>query len=158
MISFRDSFEYDINHTEAGQSIIKRYDLCDEVFTSDDTNIYILKEIETGEKQLLKAIRLKPNIEFDIEKVMRVNHEGIAKIYEYYTSENYLYLIKEFVEGIDVENYIKLNGPMNENNMISLIIVVIYSSFDSPFKQFSIQYWFLLWIYFIIVIITTKCL
>lgn len=124
MISFKDSFEYDINHSIEGQDILSQYDLKGEIFSSDDTVIYEVNHKISGDIRLLKAIRLKDHLVFDMDKIMPLHHKGIAKVYDHSSSNKFLYLIKDYIQGIDLESYIESKGPMTERQMKTMILKV----------------------------------
>ncbi|MCM8537063.1 MAG: serine/threonine protein kinase [Lentisphaeraceae bacterium] len=61
----------------------------------------------------------------EIELLSNIRHEGIIAVLESGQDENAFYLITEFHDGIDLKNYIKNEGQLNEKDATNLIMPVV---------------------------------
>jgi serine/threonine-protein kinase len=120
-VGFRDSIEYDMHHNAFCDDLWHRYDLQDELYRSSNSHIFFVVEKVTGIQRLLKAARIHEHIKFDMERVKQLHHKNLSQIIDYGSSERYVYILKEYVEGFDLESYIKQNGVMTEEEAITII-------------------------------------
>lgn len=114
-MAYRESFEYELHHTEVGSELLKRYDILEEIYQSENSRIFKIGTTNSKETLLLKVIKKHSEFEFSIDKALKLDHKGISKIYDYMESERYLYLIKEYVEGQDLEHYVEEHGRLEED-------------------------------------------
>eukprot|EP00811_Abedinium_folium_P002182 NODE_119_length_3606_cov_4.439207.p1 GENE.NODE_119_length_3606_cov_4.439207~~NODE_119_length_3606_cov_4.439207.p1 ORF type:complete len:647 (+),score=138.85 NODE_119_length_3606_cov_4.439207:1390-3330(+) len=68
-------------------------------------DVSLIKNKDTGIKSALKAVRLdnadmtSAQIKREISHLVRLDHPNIIKLYEYYESKDFMYLILDFAEG-----------------------------------------------------------
>lgn len=118
---FYDSIEYDLSHNLICQQHLENYDIGEEIYRSSNSHIFLITDKTTLEKKVLKAIRLQDGISYDVFTIMGMEHPALVTIYEHFYSDVFLYLIKEYVEGDDLEQYVKKNGPLDESTSRTLI-------------------------------------
>src|ERR1700747_3092030 len=51
----------------------------------------------------------------------RLRHENIVSLYEFGEADGALYLALEFVEGVDVEELLRLHGPLTPDDARSIV-------------------------------------
>jgi len=54
----------------------------------------------------------------------RLSHDNLVTLYEHGEADGRLYLVMEFVDGIDIEESIRLHGPLSPNDARTIIMQV----------------------------------
>ena len=110
--------------------------LCNDIYN----NIYAIKNINIDEYS--KFNLNKSNIDTEIETIKKLsgyiskgnydNREGMQYIVKYIDNFNmkinginYMFIVMEYVDGIDMEKYIKSNNKINVENIIKIIFQLI---------------------------------
>jgi serine/threonine protein kinase len=110
--------------------------LCNDIYN----NIYAIKNINIDEYS--KFNLNKSNIDTEIETIKKLsgyiskgnydNREGMQYIVKYIDNFNmkinginYMFIVMEYVDGIDMEKYIKSNNKINVENIIKIIYQLI---------------------------------
>lgn len=114
-MSFKKSVEYDLSHSEFGVSLHERFLIEDEIYHSSLSHIYKIKSKDSNKKFVLKAIKKQEAFEFNIEIANKIHHKNIVKILEYGHSEEFLYIIREYIEGVNLEKYVEDRGPLTSD-------------------------------------------
>ena len=112
--TFYNSIEYDLSHNMADNSIMENYKIEKEIYRSNNSYIYLITNLTSNKLQILKAIKLIDGVEFDIELVKNIKHGNLPEIYDYYYSDIFLYLVKEYIVGDNLEEIINTSGPLTE--------------------------------------------
>lgn len=123
-MSYRDSFEYELHHTDIGKQLLDKYDILEEIYQSENSRIFKLATEKDGEILLLKVITKHSEFEFSIDRAIKLDHKGISKIFDYMESERFLYIIKEYVDGQDLETYVKEHGRLDESIVKGITIML----------------------------------
>ncbi len=113
-IEFESSVEYDLFSCDFGIEFLKNYQIIECINTSSGSTIFKVSRCSDGAFFTLKAIKHVENIQFDIEKLTKLDHPGLARIIDHGLSKNYQYIVKPYIEGVTLRQYILRNGPMNE--------------------------------------------
>lgn len=67
---------------------------------------------------ILSNLKYVQAIEEEINILRILNHPNILKIYEVYENDLFVYLVIEFIGGIELEDEIRMNGPYTEKNAV----------------------------------------
>jgi len=121
---YLESFEYDIHNSVAGQDIQIKYDVLEEIYRSEQSILNKITEKQTGSNYVLKGIRKKEGFSFEVDMIKRITSPLINKIIESYESEQYIYLVEEFVEGMNLEQYVRKHGVLDEKEAKRVILQV----------------------------------
>lgn len=113
-MSYKDSFEYELHNSEIGDRLLSQYDILEEIYQSENSRIFKITSMKDGKILLLKVLKKHLEFEYGIDKAIKLNHKGISRIYDYMESKKYLYIIKEYVEGQDLEQFVKERGKLDE--------------------------------------------
>ena len=90
--------------------------------------VYIGRHIHTGDKVAVKCMK-KTKVEKEsrrirLENEIRIqdnlNHKNIAKLYGVYESEKSIFLVMEYVEGRELEDYVLNVDKLNEKEAKSI--------------------------------------
>ena len=90
---------------------LKQFCAVKEMHSHDEGNLAYLKKRFMEEAKLLADLR----------------HNGIPRVTDYFTHENFYYLIMDYLDGVDLVNFIKIerdNRGLDEENVVKLAISV----------------------------------
>jgi len=121
MVLFKDSFEYDIHHSHVGKKIQEKFEIKEIIHRTNNSVIVKVYSLQTKEIYVLKAIKKNHNIQFEIELIKTINSKLINPLIENYESDAFIYLIENFVDGKDLQQYVEENGPFSEQEALSII-------------------------------------
>jgi serine/threonine protein kinase len=86
--------------------------------------VYLAEHITIGRKvavkiihpHLLKNESIRERFKNEAAVMSKLQHPNIVLLYDYFSDENGLYLIMEYVDGIDLGSYLeKINAPLDED-------------------------------------------
>ena len=120
-IAFEMSPEYDLYSSHHAAPIIENYATERQITQTELSAIYIMRHRDSGEKFTLKAIKKMEGIQFDFEKLIQIKHENIVELTSHYETERFHYVIKPYVEGVDLHKYIDANGTLDAPQLNLLI-------------------------------------
>lgn len=109
----------DLLETDFGQKLIKKYEFNHLLSHSSTSYIYIISDKDAEKQFTLKIIKRK-RYDLDIEALKGIKHPGIVDIFDMARTDKYIYLIKEYIEGLNLERYIEENGYMLEEEVIDI--------------------------------------
>jgi serine/threonine-protein kinase len=112
---FETSVEYDLFTCDFGCEFLKNYQIIDCLNISGNSTVFKIRRFSDGSPFTLKAIRLDDNIKFNLDKLTELDHPGLASIVAHGTSSNYQYVVKTYIEGETLRQYITRNGPMKDS-------------------------------------------
>lgn len=71
-----------------------------------------------------------------IESLKNIHHKNIAKILEISESEKYIYVLKEYIEGMNLKKFVRDNGPLDEEAIKSVLnqLIDIFEYFHNQEK------------------------
>ena len=119
-IEFENSPEYDLHSSVHAAPIIDQYQTEHQIISGEFSSVYIVRNRFTGERFTLKAIRKTEGIIFDFNKLIRLKHENIVTMSAHYETEKFHYIIKPYVEGIDLHKFVDKNGPLDRQKINAL--------------------------------------
>lgn len=62
--------------------------------------------------QFVSDIEYRTRINSEINFLKKVNHPNVVKVYDYFQLDDNLYIVMEFAEGKNIEEYVRDNGPI----------------------------------------------
>ena len=93
--------------------------------------IYLVEKINTKAKYALKSIKLiginrynKVCILNEIKILLINNNEYLLKCYDIFIHNNKLCLITEYIDGGDLDNYIKSNKNLTDDNLVKIFLEI----------------------------------
>lgn len=89
------------------------------VHSSDKTKIFLVEEIATCQKFLLKVINRTGLLYSQIAKIKNVT---LPKIYHVEESGSATYVVEEYLQGMDLQEYLDLRGALNKQITCHLAI------------------------------------
>lgn len=120
--TFEESVEYDLYQSDFGANLFERYQIVEMIHQSAQSCVYKIARISDGVFFTLKALLNEDSIRFDIDHIAYLSHEGMAHIVEYGESKHYTYVIKPFVEGTTLFEYVNRRGPLSEKRVKDIAI------------------------------------
>ncbi len=124
---YLESFEYDINHSPVGITIQTHYELLEEIYRSEQSIVTKIHSKKDQTIYVLKAIKKKAEYSFEREHVKQLNIPGINKLRDSFESDSYVYLIEDFVEGINLDQYVKQKGILEEIEARRIVLEIAYA-------------------------------
>lgn len=109
----------DLLKTDFGKQFAEKYMVEFLLCQNHNSFVYIVKKKSSEDLFVLKAIARK-NYSVDIDTIKALNHPGIARIVDARETDKYTYIIKEYVEGVNLETYIEENGYMGEKEAVQI--------------------------------------
>ncbi len=108
----------------------RRYYVLGQLGKGGSSNVYKVKDIENEKVFALKKyITSDPanqkntfeNIQNELKVLKYVSHPVLPKIYDVIKEEDSFFLVMEHVDGIDLREYIKFNGPLKKMQIASIM-------------------------------------
>lgn len=95
--------------------------------------VYLGKHLQLNRKVAIKVLHphliysqeFRSRFHAEANLLAQLKHPNIVTLYDYYESTDFLALILEYVEGITMEDYLKKNGYIAQNQIISLFQQVL---------------------------------
>lgn len=82
------------------------------VLCTEDRTVYAAKIIENKEQG---------NSDEEARILLRLNHPMLPGIKEYFTYDTFTVIVMDYIEGSNLENYVKNNGPMSQKTAIIVL-------------------------------------
>ena len=99
----------------------ERFRLLKLVHSSDKTKIFLVEEIATCQKFLLKVINRTGLL---YSQIAKIKNATLPKIYHVAESDSATYVVEEYLQGMDLQEYLDLRGKLNEQITCRLAIEV----------------------------------
>ncbi len=126
---FEKSIEFDLMNSDIGVKIFESFTLDSLLYKSRNSSIYLLGDQEDETQFTMKVIEKKEGIGYDFEGLKNIVHPAIIPISEIVEGEKYHYIIKPYVQGVDLNQYVLENGPIS-NPILNKIIMQLVSVLD----------------------------
>ncbi len=136
---------------DKGTVIGGKYMLLNTLAKGGDFKAYLAKDIRDGKAYSIKVynkdendiLYIKTFIQ-EINIVMKLNHPGILRIVDYFENEQYIAVIREYVEGDVLESILRYCGAQSEDKAVELAkqicdVLRYLHSFDPPYLYGYIQ-------------------
>lgn len=120
--TFEKSVEFDLYQSEFGARLFERYQIVETLHQSAQSCVYKIARTVDGELFTLKALLNEDSIHFDIDHIAYLSHEGMARIVEYGESKHYTYVIKPYIEGTTLFEFVNRRGPLSEKRVKDIAI------------------------------------
>lgn len=75
--------------------------------------------------QFVSDIEYRTRINSEINFLKKVNHRNVVKVYDYFQLNDNLYIVMEFAEGKNIEDFVKENGPIPLDQAITYMINIL---------------------------------
>lgn len=118
---------------QIGSIINKRYKLIDLIGFGGMSTVYMARDIQTGETFAVKIMDYKRAQDKDFlnrfEKEVKIgitlDHPNIVKVYSYGKIDNYYFIVMEYVQGINIRQYLKQYGIFEWKHALSIILQIL---------------------------------
>lgn len=108
----------------------RRYYVLEQLGKGGTSKVYKVKDVETDKIYALKQYitsdpanqeQLLEGIQNELNVLKHVSHPALPKIYDIIKEDKYFFLVMEYVEGIDLKEYIKINGTLKKKQILSMM-------------------------------------
>lgn len=120
-LDFENSIEYDLSSSPEADRFIADFEFISLLSETETSSIHIIRHKETLRIYTLKAMRKIRGVIFDFSSFQNLNHENIASLIVCYETKHYYYVVKEYVEGITLQQWIKDHHTPNFGQLNALI-------------------------------------
>ena len=79
------------------------------------------KKVKKGDVSFDK---LRDDVKRELENLKKINHRNIVKAYDFFEENNTIYSVMEYIDGIDLEEYLE-NNLLNEDEVMDLLEQII---------------------------------
>jgi serine/threonine protein kinase len=118
---------------QIGSIINKRYKLIDLIGFGGMATVYMARDIQTGETFAVKIMDYRRAQDKDFlnrfEKEVKIgitlDHPNIVKVYSYGKIDNYYFIVMEYVQGINIRQYLKQYGIFEWKHALSIILQIL---------------------------------
>lgn len=122
---FESSVEYDLLHHPLGAQLYAKYDLLDCLYTNDTSSVYKLIDKGTGSYYSLKAISKSPmDFTIDFDAIKAPQHPQIATLVSYFETDAFYYLIKPYIAGLTLKEWVAENGPLSDTEIRDILVQI----------------------------------
>lgn len=110
--------------------IISNYKIISVIGEGGMGTVYLAEHIHIGRKAAIKVLHkkylsnsnIKERFKHEAATLSQIQHPNIVKLYDYVETNDGLYLIMEYAEGVLLDDYIKKeSGPIKEENAIKIM-------------------------------------
>ncbi len=109
--------------------INERYQVVRQIGRGGTSDIYLVKHIYLDSEFAMKAIPIKPNSEIDYSAEAHIlkdlRHARLPRIIDIFQDAQYLYIIRDFIDGEDLEKYVDMHGPQTFATTIDYTLQLI---------------------------------
>lgn len=117
---FQNSVENDLLSSDFGMALLEKYQLLNKIYESAISQIFVVREYTTKELYTLKAINKNTEFCWDLDAMKNIDHPKIAHVIDVQTTEKYIYMLKEYINGLTLEEYAKKIGLLSEETVLEI--------------------------------------
>lgn len=75
--------------------------------------------------QFVSDIEYRSRINSEIDFLKKVNHRNVVKVYDYFQLDENLYIVMEFAEGKNIEEYVHEKGPIPIDEAVGYMVNIL---------------------------------
>lgn len=75
--------------------------------------------------QFVSDFEYRSRIQAEIDFLRSLDHPSIVKVYDHFTLDGNLFIVMELIEGINLEDYVRKNGPMPWKDAIRMMRMLL---------------------------------
>lgn len=105
-----------------GEIIKNRYCILEQIGSGGNGSVYLALDMELGCKWAVKVIEHWQKKEASVLKGM--NHPFLPKMIDYEEDEKYCYLVMEYIEGENLEEYLGIGRKINRDEAWKLVLFI----------------------------------
>ena len=124
---------------QAGEVVFNKYEIIHKIKESEEVSVYKAKHIYLNSSWIIKKIHKNhPIYTNEIHMLKALNHESIPLITDVFKENNATYIIREYIEGDTLGEYISREGVMTEEKTVEIAIEIcqaleyLHTGFEMP--------------------------
>jgi Serine/threonine protein kinase len=112
---------------------MSHYQILSKLASGGMANVYLALDTNTGANVAIKVLKEEVSDKekilerFAQEGLLNLNHPNIVKILDAGVNENTPYIVMEYIEGVDLDEYIKANNPLSFDDAVSIYCQMLYA-------------------------------
>ncbi len=75
--------------------------------------------------QFVSDIEYRSRINSEIDFLKKVSHRNVVKVYDYFQLDEKLYIVMEFAEGKNIEEFVRANGPIPLDEAVGYMVNIL---------------------------------
>ncbi|HHX12211.1 MAG TPA: serine/threonine protein kinase [Clostridiales bacterium] len=119
--NFKDSVEYDLYNSDFGNRILDEYTLLDKIHQGGTSQVFVIRNNVSNKLYILKTVNYNRS-DFNLEFLKDIDHPGIVKVHNVFKTDKYWYVIKDFIEGENLEQKVDRDGAYDEEAVTDIAI------------------------------------
>ena len=134
---FLQSVEYDLLNGGIPEEVLDQFVLGQMFFESRYSQLFMLTRIRDHQKFTLKAISKENSLTFDLNGLQKLKHPALPEILYVFNTSKYVYVIKSYIEGLTLDQYLKQSAPLKKGALLqlSLALVDVFIYFQSAERK-----------------------
>lgn len=110
---FEKSVEHDMLVSGIMDTILDQFEVNSLVYQSSQSTLYLLEDRNDSTLSTLKVIKKYNNFEYKFDRLKSIIHPNIASIHLIEESAQYHYVVKPYVKGETLVDYVREHGPFD---------------------------------------------
>jgi len=118
---------------DTGDTIAERYVLNEKLGEDEFGSRFLGEDKENSQQVQVKILAPRMHVDDEararfvreIELLSKIQHPGIVTVLEAGDDEGTLYLVSEYEEGIDLDNYLETQGVIGEKDAVNLLLHIV---------------------------------
>ncbi len=98
-----------------------RYQVLDYIASGGTSQVYLVKHLQLQLEMAMKIIEKSSNIDSltEIETLKKLRHQQLPRVIDVIEDEKYLYIIRDYIAGETLEEFINKNGAMSFEQVLA---------------------------------------
>ncbi len=97
--------------------INERYQVVRQIGRGGTSDVYLVKHIYLDSEFAMKVMPLQPNSEIDYSVEAHIlkdlRHVQLPRIIDIFQDDQYFYIVRDYIDGVDLEKYVDMHGPQS---------------------------------------------
>jgi len=123
--NYFDSVEYDLYINQSQINILSTHQIESIMYTGNQSQLFKLKNEQSDHPLLIKAICKNQSYKIIFDDLNELSHERLPKILTTYETEKYYYIVKEYISGLSLTNYVQRKTALTEDETKHLLLQLI---------------------------------
>ncbi len=109
--------------------INERYQVIRQIGCGGTSDVYLVKHIYLDSEFAMKVLPIKPDNQIDYSTEAHIlkdlRHTQLPRIIDIFQDAKYFYIVRDYIEGVDLEKYVDMHGPQSFADTIGYTAQII---------------------------------
>ncbi|MGL4547308.1 protein kinase domain-containing protein [Eubacterium aggregans] len=113
-----------------GLILDNQYELISQLSTGGTSVVYLARELQLSTIWAVKALNKRNNIQsYDCQMeearfLAKLNFPMIPRIVKYIETDEMMYIVMDYIQGMPLNQYLEINGQQNEKQVVSWLLQI----------------------------------